>query len=82
MIGSTVRRLRQERGWSQQFLADRLGIAQSAIGQIERGEINPLLTTLFDLARALDVSPADLVSTPGVPARKNAISRTANHRKN
>jgi len=55
-LGENVRRLRNERGWSQQELADKVGIIQPAISQIESGNIRPRYTTLLALANALDVS--------------------------
>lgn len=73
MVGSNIRRIRRQRGWTQAFLAQKIGVAQSAVGQIERGEVNPLLSTLFDLAHVLDVEPAALLSeshaAPSQPAR-------------
>ncbi len=34
----TIRQLRQERGWTQEALARRLGVGQTAISAWERGE--------------------------------------------
>ena len=64
MVGENVRRLRLERGLTQEELAQRVGVYQSAIGQVERGETNPLVSTLIQIARALDVEPADLLRSP------------------
>lgn len=60
-LGATVRRLRVERGWSQDVLADRSGLHRAHIGEIERGETNVTLQTLKTLADTFDVRITDLL---------------------
>lgn len=56
-IGAKLKVLRQHRGWSQQKLADRSGVSQTHLSQIERGKIGrPHLSTITDLLEALNVS--------------------------
>ncbi len=55
-LGCRVRELRTARGWTQEDLAARARKHPTYIGGIERGERNPTLTVLADLARALGVS--------------------------
>ncbi len=55
-----VRRLRQERSWTQNQLAFHAGLAPSVISQIENGKRNPSASTLRKLANALGVEVADL----------------------
>ena len=38
MTPQQIRALRESRGWSQQQLADRLGISQPAVSMMEAGE--------------------------------------------
>ncbi len=57
-LGRTVRRLREQRDWSQTALADSAGMTQSAVARFEAGGTVPSLPVLDRLARALD---ADLV---------------------
>ncbi len=59
-IGREVRRLREERGWSQAKLAASADMAVSGISQIETGVRSPSAATLTKLARALKVEVADL----------------------
>jgi len=60
-LGRRVRALRMEQGWTQEELASRAKKHPTYIGGIERGERNPTLTVLADLARALGVSLAALM---------------------
>lgn len=53
--------LREARGWSKSELARRSGIAVSHISNIEYGLKDPSATVLCKLAKALDVSVADLL---------------------
>jgi ribosome-binding protein aMBF1 (putative translation factor) len=54
-IGEEVRRLRMERGLSQNELAKRMGLSQSVVARLEAGGVEPRLSTLDRVARALDV---------------------------
>ena len=59
-FGARVRTLRLERGWSQEELAARAKRHWTYIGGVERGERNPTLLVIADLAKALGVKPVDL----------------------
>jgi transcriptional regulator with XRE-family HTH domain len=60
-FGSRVRALRESLGLSQEELADLASMHRTYIGHIERGEVNPSLSKLVDVADALGVDPAELV---------------------
>lgn len=60
-FGRRVRALRQERGLSQEALADLVGIHRTYVGSVERGERNISLDNINVLADTLGVSPARLV---------------------
>ncbi|MGK8510745.1 helix-turn-helix domain-containing protein [Nocardia asiatica] len=53
-LGRTIRRMREERGWSQTVLAEAAGMTQSAVARFEAGGTVPSLPVLERLARALD----------------------------
>src|SRR5829696_6322505 len=55
-IGDRLARLRTERGVKVSALAREVGVSPSLISQIERGQSRPSVSTLFELAQALDVS--------------------------
>lgn len=60
-FGSNVRRLRLERGLSQEALADQVELAVTYVGQIERGRRNPTLEVVERFARVLESDPLDLL---------------------
>ncbi|MGK8502902.1 helix-turn-helix domain-containing protein [Nocardia asiatica] len=53
-LGRTIRRMREERCWSQTVLAEAAGMTQSAVARFEAGGTVPSLPVLERLARALD----------------------------
>ena len=57
----TVRRLRRERDLSQRALAAVAGLAEKHVSEIERGNREPKLSTIFKLARGLGVPPEALI---------------------
>jgi len=59
-FGARVRALRRAQGLSQEELAHRVGVHPTYLGGIERGERNPALKNIGQLARALGVSMAEL----------------------
>lgn len=60
-VATNFRRLRQDLSLSQEEAADKCGLHRTYIGAIERGERNITLTTLEQIATALDVDPLDLL---------------------
>jgi predicted transcriptional regulator/transcriptional regulator with XRE-family HTH domain len=63
LIGRTVRRLRSERGWTQQALAARLGISASYLNLIEHDQRAVTASLLIKLAEAFEVDLAALSGT-------------------
>lgn len=61
IVGENVRRLRKERGLTQEQLAMEVGIDLTYLGGIERGRRNPSLKVLASLGAALSVEPGDLL---------------------
>ncbi|WP_260596783.1 helix-turn-helix domain-containing protein [Sphingomonas endolithica] len=63
-LGENVRRIRKERGISQEELALDAGMKRSYVSDLERGTRNPTVRALGRLAAALKVPPAILISNP------------------
>lgn len=60
-LGANIRRLRSEKGWSQEQLADNCGIHRTYVSGLERGRRNPTLSILQTVADAFEVSPSTLL---------------------
>lgn len=62
IIGSNIGRVRRRIGLSQEALSHRAGLHRTAIGHLERGTRMPRVDTLMQVAGALEVETAELVS--------------------
>jgi DNA-binding XRE family transcriptional regulator len=60
-FGLRLRRVRMERGLTQEELAYRTNLHTTAVGRFERGVREPRLTTILRLARGLEVLPSALL---------------------
>lgn len=60
-FGSVVRSLREQQRWSQESLALRAEINRSFLGEIERGDAVPSLTTMEKLSHALQLPLSHLL---------------------
>ena len=60
-IGRTIRRLRNERGLSQEVFSGLAALDRTHYSKIERGLRTPSLETIFKIAQALEMRPSDLV---------------------
>jgi len=60
IVARNLKRLRKERGLSQEELADLASLNRNYIGMIERQENAATVDTLEALAKALEVEPARL----------------------
>ncbi|GLK43787.1 MULTISPECIES: helix-turn-helix domain-containing protein [Novosphingobium] len=56
-----MKRLRKERGWSQEVLADEAGLDRTYISGIERRVKNPTITVVERVAKALKCALGDLL---------------------
>ena len=58
---SSIALLRLQKGWSQAELAKRASTSQSYIARLELGNVDPQVSTVIKIAKALDVSIASVV---------------------
>ena len=61
LVGRNVGRIRREKGWTQEQLAEISGFSQQYISGLEQGRRNPTVVTLYELATALGVTHLDLL---------------------
>lgn len=61
-VGKVVKRLRKEKGLSQEVLSGLAGLARSHLTMIERGTKQANFETIWRIANALEISPGKLVN--------------------
>ena len=61
IFGTNVRRLREEKGLSQEALADKSDLHRTYISDIERFQRNISLDNIQKIAKALNVEPYELL---------------------
>ena len=61
-IAANIRKLREYRDYTQDYLAVKLNISQNAYSKIELGRSRITLERLFVISSVLEVNPADLIS--------------------
>jgi transcriptional regulator with XRE-family HTH domain len=61
-LGSAIRSIRKDLGFSQEAFADEVGIDRSYMGGIERGEHNLALMNLLKISKALKLPLSQLLA--------------------
>ena len=54
-VGSTLRRIRKEKGYTMENLANEAEIEYRQLGRIERGEINTSIISLLRICQTLNI---------------------------
>lgn len=70
-LGARLRKLREERGWRLEDLAERTGLSRPYLSRLESGERQPSLTALFSVAQAYGVTFASLFEPE--PVAENGV---------
>ena len=60
-LAQTLRQHRQDRGMTQEFVAETLEVSRQAVSKWENGTADPTTANLFALARLYGVAPQDLL---------------------
>lgn len=60
-VGRNFARIRREKGLTQERVEELSGFSQQYLSGLERGQRNPTIVTLSELAQALDVEIEDLL---------------------
>jgi transcriptional regulator with XRE-family HTH domain len=79
LVGRNVRRVRQEKGLTQEQFAERSGFSQQYISGLETGRRNPTVVTLYELALALGVGHLELLRP--IPRKASPRKAAASRRK-
>lgn len=61
-VGNVIRKLRKNRGMTQELLSGFAGIARTHLAMIENGTKQPNLETLWRIANALEIPPSTLIA--------------------
>ena len=61
---------RAMRGYSQDYVAEKIGMSTGNFGKIERGDIDVNATHLMEIARTLDVTVSDLFNESNLSKEK------------
>ncbi len=64
VLGLNVARLRKRAGINKKTFCLMVGIGRPFLNRIEKGEANPRLSVIEDLAEALETTPQDLLTPP------------------
>ena len=60
-LSEKLKKLREEKNLTQAELAEKANITQSMVAQIERGTKSPTVILAYELAKALEVEPKELI---------------------
>lgn len=60
MINKNIRKIREIKGFSQDYVATKLGVSQNNYSKIERGEIQLKKERLEEIAKVLEVKTEDI----------------------
>src|SRR5205823_15105461 len=73
-VGERLRDIRRSRRATLKTIADRAGVSESFLSQVERGRASASIASLRRIANALGVSVADLFEPDG-PPRPRVLNR-------
>lgn len=59
-MDNRIKVLRAEQDWSQQALAEKIGVSRQAINAVERGKHDPSLQLAFDIANQFNQRIEDI----------------------
>ncbi len=63
-VGDKIRKVRELKGYKQEYVADQLNMSVTAYGNLERGDSSPSFDRLEEIAKVLEVSVVDILNIP------------------
>ena len=61
MFSENLKRIRLEKGMSQQELANRITVCFQSVSKWETGAVSPQVRWVYEIAKVLEVNPKDLI---------------------
>ena len=74
LVSENIKRIRQEKNLSLGDLAKLSDVSKSMLAQIEKGEGNPTLSTLWKIANGMQVSFNTLIAQPKLPYKVTKLA--------
>uniref|UniRef100_UPI00404A2595 helix-turn-helix domain-containing protein n=1 Tax=Flavobacterium sp. TaxID=239 RepID=UPI00404A2595 len=71
IIGLKLKKMRKEKGWTQEWVADQLHLSQSAYARIENGESHSWANHFESICNIYDITPEDLIKLESVTINNN-----------
>lgn len=81
-LGERIKFYRTVKGWTQEDIALKLDISRLSYSKIERNITDVTYSRLVQIAKALDISVSDLVSTPSKSSNQNEFQRMVSDKEN
>lgn len=78
-VGNKLKKIRKQKGWSQEIVADKLHISQSAYARIETGESNSWATHLETICTVFEIQPEELLRQDTVVINHNQQGGNSNN---
>ena len=77
-IGENIRKLRNLKGYSQEYLSKKLKMSQNNYSELERGKVKLTIERLNEIAQILEVKPEDILNFDGGFSFKNKNHKGGN----
>jgi transcriptional regulator with XRE-family HTH domain len=68
-VAANIRRIRESKGYTQEYLAMKLGISQNAYSKIELGYTKITLERLFHIAKIIETDIIRLLNDPAADSQ-------------
>ena len=80
-FGNKISSIRKEKGYTQAYIAEKLGVTPAAVSKWEKGTSKPRVEVLFKLAELLNVNAKDLLSQGEETTSTENLTPPANEKK-
>lgn len=74
-----IRRIREYKGYKQEYVAEKLGLTQRAYSSIENGKTQLTVDRLINIAKVLDVSVIEILDLQSSTVFNNNFNNNATH---